>query len=142
MFICGSSDPPSVNVHRTVLLRSASPCAMLNAENCHMTSATSAADRTFSFSSTRFRGRANSAVWALRLSAHGISSRNSGKIEFALSHSKQTAETISNRNYSRGPRPVIRNPFLTSCRSLFKTQAHCGTFLRGAKENWRNSNYA
>jgi hypothetical protein len=71
-----------------------------------------------------------------------FSNRNSGKIEITLTHSKQTIETISNRNYSRGLGMTNHESFLAARESRFTARGLCDTFLRGIKQNWRNSNHA
>ena len=60
-------------------------------------------------------------IWvrAQPVSSQGFSNRNPGKIEFALTHSKQTTETNSNRNYYRGSRMINHDSFLTSHESRF-----------------------
>ena len=70
-------------------------------------------------------GRGESAgIRASRLTNHRPSNRNSGEIEIVLTHSKQTTETISNRNCLRGSRMGNQESFLTSHESRILGSDH------------------
>jgi hypothetical protein len=83
-----------------------------------------------------------SRVRAPEFTNHRLSNRNKVKIEIAVSYSKQTMATNSNRNYFRGSRMSNPEPFPNSHESEFTIHALYDTFLRGAKQNWRNPNHA